>query len=84
MGIVGLSGTRGAARKNALPSYVCLLDLLHFCTYGAAGEHPCVALDVYVRRVRDRLCVPASHALAWAEHVMVMGWIRPMVVMNVL
>lgn len=78
------TGTQGTETKDALPSDVCLLDLNDFCAYSPAGEHASVALNMVSRRVPDWFCTAGGHEVARPEHGMAVGWIRPMVVVDVL
>ena len=70
--------------KDALPSDVCFLDLIDLCPYRTTGEHPSVTWDEATGRVLDSSCVRGGHALAVANHVLSVGWVRPMVMMNIL
>ena len=77
-------GTQGATKKDALPSHVRLLDFIHFCAYSAPREHAGVTLDVYIGRIHDSSCIPGGHELVGPKHDLAVGWVGPMVMMDIL
>jgi hypothetical protein len=69
---------------HALPSYVRLLDLSDFCAYSTAGEHAGVAWDVGTGGILDYSCVTGGGALAGPNHVLAVGRVGPVLVVDAL
>ena len=76
--------SRRATVKNALPSHVRLLDLIDFGAYGTPGKHPGVAWDVAARWIFDYARVIGGRALAGPDHVLAVGRVGPMLVVDAL
>ena len=73
-----------AMKKDVLPSHVRLLDFIHFCAYSAPREHAGVTLDVDIGRIHDSSCIPGGHELVGPKHDLAVGWVGPMVMMDIL
>lgn len=68
-------------RKDALPSHVCLLDLIHFRAYSAPREHAGVASNVDTGRTLDSWG-PGGRKLVGPKHELAVGEVGPMVVID--
>ena len=77
-------GVEAATAKNALPSHVRLLDLSDFCAYSTTGEHAGVAWNVGTRWILDYTCLTGGRALAGPNHVLTVGRVGPMLVVDAL
>jgi hypothetical protein len=64
---------------DALPSYVCLLELNHFCSYGAADKHARATLNIAARDVLDSPKVIDGPMVA---AYLAVDWIMPMMMMT--
>jgi len=77
-------GTHGVNYEDALPSYVCLLNLDDLCAYGLTGEYAGAACNVAAGRILDSSCVIGCQTLVGPKHGLVVGWIGPMVMIDIL
>ena len=77
-------GLEATTAKNALPSYVRLLDLVDFCAYSTTGEHARIARDIDTRGILDHSRVTRGGALVGPNHGLTVGRVGPMLVVDVL